>query len=161
MQSVRFGLNAAVAAEIGISLDRWLRPQIKNKRKMTDAQRFARSMHYRVALFAEYGVLNINNVTNIENNVSDIPANFTSVLNGQPLANPSDLYKEVTYVSALSTESARNAYLNPLLVGVKVTMFYELPRKDKKMLPLPAEPKPRFLALVTNAETGKLLPEHK
>ena len=157
MQSVRFGLNAAVAAEIGISLDRWLRPQVKNKRKMTDAQRFARSMHYRVALFAEYGVLNINNVTNIENNASDIPANFTSVLNGQPLADPSDLYKEVTYVSALSTESARNAYLNPLLVGVKVTMFYELPRKDKKMLPLPAEPKPRFLALVTNAETGKAI----
>lgn len=154
---VHFGVNAAVAAEIGISLDRWLRPQIKNKRKMTDAQRFARSMHYRVALFAEYGVLNINNVTNIKDNASDIPADFTSVLDGQPLADPSDLYNKVTYGSALSTESARNAYLNPLLVGVKVTMFYELPRKDKKMLPLPAEPKPRFLALVTNAETGKAI----
>lgn len=154
---VRFGVNAAVAAEIGISLDRWLRPQIKNKRKMTDAQRFARSMHYRVALFAEYGVLNINNVTNIKDNASDIPADFTSVLDGQPLADPSDLYNKVTYGSALSTGSARNAYLNPLLVGVKVTMFYELPRKDKKMLPLPAEPKPRFLALVTNAETGKAI----
>lgn len=154
---VHFGVNAAVAAEIGISLDRWLRPQIKNKRKMTDAQRFARSMHYRVALFAEYGVLNINNVTNIKDNASDIPADFTSVLDGQPLADPSDLYNKVTYGSALSTGSARNAYLNPLLVGVKVTMFYELPRKDKKMLPLPAEPKPRFLALVTNAETGKAI----
>lgn len=154
---VHFGVNAAVAAEIGISLDRWLRPQIKNKRKMTDAQRFARSMHYRVALFAEYGVLNINNVTNIKDNASDIPADFTSVLDGRPLADPSDLYNKVTYGSALSTGSARNAYLNPLLVGVKVTMFYELPRKDKKMLPLPAEPKPRFLALVTNAETGKAI----
>lgn len=156
---VHFGVNAAVAAEIGISLDRWLRPQIKNKRKMTDAQRFARSMHYRVALFAEYGVLNINNVTNIKDNASDIPADFTSVLDGRPLADPSDLYNKVTYGSALSTGSARNAYLNPLLVGVKVTMFYELPRKDKKMLPLPAEPKPRFLALVTNAETGKAIAE--
>lgn len=157
MKSVRFGVNAAVAAEIGISLDRWLQPQIKNKRKMTDAQRFARSMHYRVALFAEYGVLNINNSTNIKDNASDIPANFTSVLDKQPWADPSDLYNEVTYNSALSTESARHACLNPLLVGVKVTMFYELPRKDKKMLPLPAEPKPRFSALVTNAETGKAI----
>ncbi len=157
VQPVRFGFNAAIAAEIGISLDRWLQPQIKSKRKMTDAQRFARSMHYRVALFAEYGVLNINNVANIKDNASDIPADFTSVLNGQPLAAPSDLYNKVTYGSSLSTESARKAYLNPLLVGVKVTMFYELPRKDKKMLSLPAEPKPRFLALVTNAETGKAI----
>lgn len=155
VQSLRFGFNAAIAAEIGISLDRWLQPQIKNKRKMTDAQRFARSMHYRVALFAEYGVLNINNTANIKENASDIPADFAAILKSQPLATPSDLYDKVAYTSAISTASARNAYLNPLLVGVKITMFYELLRKDKKMLPLPTEPRPRFSALVTNAETGK------
>lgn len=157
VQSVRFGLNATIAAEIGLSLDCWLQPQIKNRKKMTDAQRFARSMHYRVALFAEYGVLNVNNTANIRNNASDIPADFTAILGSQPLAKPSDLYDRVDYTSAVSTVSARSAHLNPLLVGVKVTMFYELPRKDKKMLPLPSEPRPRFSALVTNAETGKAI----
>lgn len=156
-QSVRFGLNAAVAAEIGLNLDRWLQPKTNSNRKMTDAQRFAQNMHYRIAIFAEYGVLNINNTMNISNNASDIPADFTGVLQSQPLAQPSELYSKVEYCSALSTESARNARLNPLLVGIKVIMSYELPRKDKKMLPMPVEPRPRMAALVINAETGKAI----
>ena len=157
VQSVRFGLNAALAAEIGLSLDRWLQPQVKNKRKMTDGQRFAQNLHYRVALFAEYGVLNTNNVTNIASDAADIPANFTGILQSQPLSSPSDLYTQVGYTSSLSALAARSARLNPLLVGIKVSIFYQLPRQEKKMLPMPVEPRPRMAALVTNAETGKAI----
>lgn len=87
---------------------------------------------------------------------NDLPADFTPVL-GQQLAKPEDLYQKVAYTSSLATTSATAAKLNPFLVGVKLAMFYELPRQDKKMRPMPVEPKPRMAALVTNAETGKAI----
>lgn len=157
VQTVRWGINGALAAEVGMSLDRWLQPTIKRGKKPTPAQRFAQNMHYRIALFAEYGVLNIQSPANIPTDAdNDAPADFRTVLS-QSLAQPADLYEQVAYTSALSTTSARNAYLSPLLVGVKISMYYELPRRPKKMLPIPAEPRPRLAAWVTNAETGKSL----
>ena len=156
-QTVKFGLNTAVAAEIGLNLESWVTPKAKQQGKKTKGQQIAENLRYRIALFAEYGVLNIQNPANIvTGTLNDMPADFTPVL-GQQLAKPEQLYQNVAYTSSLATTSATAAKLNPFLVGVKLAMFYELPRQDKKMRPMPVEPKPRMAALVTNAETGKAI----
>ncbi len=156
-QTVKFGLNTAVAAEIGLNLENWAKPKAKQQGKKTKGQQIAENLRYRIALFAEYGVLNIQNPANIiGGTLNDMPADFTPVL-GQQLAKPEQLYQNVAYTSSLATTSAMQAKLNPFLVGVKLAMFYELPRQDKKMRPMPVEPKPRMAALVTNAETGKAI----
>lgn len=154
-QNIRFGCNAAFTAEIGLSLDRWTRPAIKKSKKLTAAQKLAKNLHYRVALFAEYGALNILNFTS-DNGTTDIPANFDAVINKMASA-PEDLYNNVRYCSTLSTSTAQHGHLAPFLVGAKVSIWYELPRKTKKMLPLPSEPRPRMAMQVTNAETGQRL----
>ncbi len=154
-QPVQFGLNAALTAEIGLSLDKWTRPTVRAGRKPTAAQQFAMGLHYRLALFAEYGVLNIQNSNNVSNTATDLPADFASAMGVQEKA--SDLYEKVAYGSTLATTSARNARLNPLLVGVKLSVYYELPRKAKKMLPIPKEPMPRMAVAVVDAENGKTL----
>lgn len=156
-QTVKFGLNTAVAAEIGLNLENWAKPKARQQGKKTKGQQIAENLRYRIALFAEYGVLNIQNPANIiGGTLNDMPADFTPVL-GQQLAKPEQLYQNVAYTSSLATTSAMQAKLNPFLVGVKLAMFYELPRQDKKMRPMPVEPKPRMAALVTNAETGKAI----
>ncbi len=155
--SIQFGWNAAIAAELGMSLDRWLQPKIKRGKKATAAQQIAQRMHYRVAIFAEYGIHNIRQTSNIRENATDIPADF-SAMTGQPfLSRAEDLYQQVRYTSSLSTSTARNARLNPLMVGVKLSMYYEWPRQNKKVLPLPAEPLPRIIARARDAETGKAI----
>lgn len=154
-QTVEFGMNAALAAEIGLSLDRWTRPTVRSGRKPTAAQRFAMGLHYRLALFAEYGVLNIQKDGNVSATATDVPADFAAAMGVQDKA--ADLYEKVSYGSTLATQSARGARLNPLLVGVKLSVYYELPRKVKKMLPIPKEPTPRMAVAVADAETGKML----
>lgn len=160
-QTVKFRLNTAIAAEIGLNLERWIQPKAKQQGrqqgKKNKGQQAAQNLRYRIAIFAEYGVLNIQNPANIvAGTLNDIPANFTPVL-GQQMAKPEQLYQNVAYTSSLATTSATAAKLNPFMVGVKLAMFYELPRQDKKMRPMPVEPKPRMTALVTNAETGKAI----
>lgn len=145
--SLNFNPNVALAAEVGIKLDKWLQPTVKRGRRMTPMQKFASNMHYQLALFAEYGVMNIYNPNLAEGRTNDIPADFGSVL-GKP-ANT-----QLAYTSSLETSSAAGAKLNPFLVGVKLAMMCDLPRKEMRMLPMPVEPKPRMVTKVINAETG-------
>lgn len=154
-QPVQFGWNAVLAAELGMSLDRWLQPQVKRGKKATAAQQIAQRMHYRIALFAEYGIRNIRQAGNIPETASDIPADFSGIVGQSFLSRADDLYKQVRYTSSLSTSTARNARLNPLMVGVKLSMYYEWPRQNRKVLPLPAEPLPRMTACASDAVTGK------
>ena len=107
-------------------------------------------MHYQLALFAEYGVMNIYNPNLAKDRTNDIPADFSSVM-GKPVDTP------LSYTSSLQTTSAIGAKLNPFMVGVKLAVMCELPRPEKKMLPMPVEPKPRMVTKVINAETGAAL----
>lgn len=143
--------NVALAAEVGISLDRWLTPQVRRGRRMTAGQKFASNLHYQLAIFAEYGLMNIYNPALSEGRTNPIPADFTNMV-GKPVDN-----KNMEFASALQTTSADKAVLNPFLVGVKLAVMYKLPRQEKKMLPIPVEPKPRMITQVINAETGTAL----
>lgn len=138
----KFGINAAVAGEIGLCLDRWMQPVPEKGKKLTAAQQGLKNMHTRLALFAEYGVLNIQAKGNAQDG-QDI-MNFTQPQN----------ISDIQYASSLTTQAAANAKLNPLLAGVKLTLMFDLPREEKKLLPIPKAPLPRMAIQVVNAETG-------
>lgn len=146
--------NVALSAEIGMSLDQWLQPKAQRGKKLTPAQQLLKRMHTRVALFAEYGVLNVFKSSlpdGIDPIMAATPADYTDVLAG------GDPIKDLDFRSALNTISAKNAKLNPFLVGVKLTMMWDLPRKNMKPKALPKEPSPRMMTRVVDEETGKYL----
>ena len=144
--NVNFGLNLAASAEIGVNFDRWIKS----------------ASRLRVSLFADYGVLNALSYKEIQG-AQDIPTQMTVA------ANPIDFPTN----SALMTTSAKDAKVNPFLVGAKLAVWFDLPRHKKATQDYPKAPTPRMgvymydensaLALggvaveITNVETGKVL----
>lgn len=114
--------DLSVAAEIGIDLDEWLQAQPdKKKAKVKPGQRlpFGREhIHYRVGLFAEYGVLNTNNT---------------------PAANPVEFAADQIAVQKTNTLLALNGNtkLNNLFVGAKFAIQFEVPGKKERPVPPP------------------------
>lgn len=149
--ALQFNPNVALAAEVGMSLDSWLKPRVKKGRRMTPAQKMMSSLRYRLALFAEYGVMNIYNSAVAEGRTNALPVDLSGV-QGKPAGQI-----PLVYTSSLQTSSAVAAKLNPFMAGVKFSVMYELPRPDKKPLPMPIEPKPRMAVQVINAATGMQL----
>lgn len=117
--------DVSVAAEIGLDLDDWLQAQPDpkaKKAKVKPGQRlpFGREhIHYRVALFAEYGVLNTNNT---------------------PAANPVEFAPAEVEVQQTNTLLAMNGdtKLNNLFVGAKFTIQFEVPGKKARPVPPPS-----------------------
>lgn len=115
--------DLSVAAEIGIDLDEWLQAQPdKKKAKVKPGQRlpFGREhIHYRVGLFAEYGVLNTNNT---------------------PAANPVEFAADQVAVQNTNTLLALNGdtKLNNLFVGAKFAIQFEVPGKKARPVPPPS-----------------------
>ena len=143
---VKFGLNLAASAEIGVNLDQWINA----------------TPRLRVSLFADYGILNALKYEPAAG-AQDIPTQMLVAAN--PLEFPTN--------SALATTSAANAKVNPFLVGAKIAVWFDLPRNKKYTQPYPKAPTPRMgvymydentaLALngaaveITNVETGKTM----
>ena len=141
--------EVSVAAEIGLDLDEWLQAQPKpvdkkdKKKQVKPGQRlpFGREhVHYRVGLFAEYGVLNTNKTPAM------LPAEYL------PTAVP---------VQKTNTMLAMNGMaLNNLLVGAKFTIQFEVP--GKKARPVPPPPAYAIYSVVdanTNAPIDKAFVE--
>ena len=116
--------DISVAAEIGLDLDEWLQAQPDpkaKKAKVKPGQRlpFGREhIHYRVALFAEYGVLNTN---------------------ATPAAKPVEFATNATEVQKTNTMLAMNGntVLNNLFVGAKFAIQFEVPGKQARPVPAP------------------------
>ncbi|MEE0922746.1 MAG: OmpA family protein [Paludibacteraceae bacterium] len=123
--SVKFGLNVAATAEIGVNLDQW----VKSAAKM------------RLSLFADYGFLNVLKYEKAQG-AQDIPAQMLVANN--PLDFPTN--------SALATTSAADAKVNPFIVGAKLAVWFDLPRKQKEMQDLPKAPTPRMGVLLYNEQ---------
>lgn len=141
--NARLGLNLGLSAEIGVNIESFIKKKDEKPRSKREPEKFSDRLRYRIGLFAEYGVLNVLQPSALGNN--DFPAVFLD--NTDPL--------KLTYTSSLMTSSASTGKLNPFLVGVKVAMFYELPRKQMKPMRIPTEPTPRMVTRVLNDETGK------
>ena len=143
---VNFGLNLAASAEIGVSLDRWIKA----------------SPRIRASLFVDYGLLNALSYKAADG-AQDVPTQMMVATN--PLDFPTN--------SALATTSAAKATVNPFLVGAKFAVWFDLPRKTKYTQDYPKAPLPRMgvymydkesaLALggvaveITDTKTGKTL----
>ncbi len=133
--------DVSVAAEIGLDLDEWLQKQPDpkaKKAKVKPGQRlpFGRqNIHYRVALFAEYGVLNTN---------------------ATPKAAPVEFTASNVQVENTNTLLAMNGdtKLNNLFVGAKFTVQFEVPGKKERPVP----PPPAYaIYSVVNANTNQPL----
>ena len=117
--------EVSLAAEVGIDLDEWLQKQPdpkQKKNKIKPGQRlpFGREhVHYRVGLFAEYGVLNTNKT---------------------PAAMPVEFATDAVEVQKTNTMLAMNgnSKLNNLFVGAKFTIQFEVPGKKARPVPPPA-----------------------
>ena len=145
--SVKFGINVAASAEIGMYLDPWIKSSAK----------------VRVSLFADYGFLNALSYK-APAGAQDLP---------MQLAVPGESPLDFKTNSALQTTSAADAKVNPFLVGAKIAVWFDLPRKNKQMQEYPKAPTPRMgvfmydensaLALsgaaveITSEETGKTM----
>ena len=145
--SVKFGLNVAASAEIGMYLDPWIKSAAK----------------VRVSVFADYGFLNALSYKAADG-AQDLP---------MQLAVPGVAPLDFKTNSALRTSSAADAKVNPFLVGAKIAVWFDLPRKNKQLREYPKAPTPRMgvymydensaLALggvaveITNTETGKTM----
>ena len=127
---VKFGLNMAASAEVGVNLDQWVNALPK----------------LRASLFVDYGFLNSLSYKPADN-AQDIP---TRMLES---ANPLDFPVN----SALATASAADAKVNPFLVGVKFAVWFELPRKHLETRPMPEKPQPRLGVFAFDDATGKAL----
>ncbi|MBQ2068235.1 MAG: OmpA family protein, partial [Paludibacteraceae bacterium] len=132
--------DLSVAAEFGIDLDEWLQkqPDEKNKKKVKPGQRLPfgpEHVHYRVGLFAEYGVLNSN---------------------ATPAAKPVEYASDNALVQKSNTMLAMNGdtKLNNLFVGAKFTIQFEVPGKQARPVP----PPPAYaIYSVVNASTNEPL----
>ena len=142
----KLGFNLGLSAEIGVNLETLIKKKEEKPRSKNEPKKFSDWLRYRIGLFAEYGVLNVLKPSALGNN--DMPADFANVLKG------GDPVKNLSYTSSLMTSSAASAKLNPFLVGVKVAVFYELPRKQMKPMRMPTEPTPRIVARVLNTDDG-------
>ena len=144
--AVNFGLNLAAHAEVGVNLDQWIKA----------------TPRVRASLFVDYGFLNSLSYKAADG-AQDIPTQMLVAAN--PLEFPTN--------STLATTSAANAKVNPFLVGAKIAVWFDLPRKQKATQEYPKAPTPRMgvfmydentaLALggvaveITNTETGKTM----
>ena len=115
--------DLSIAAEVGIDLDEWLQkqPDKKKKTKVKPGERlpFGREhVHYRAALFAEYGVLNTN---------------------GTKAAQPVEFTADQVSVQKTNTLLAWNGdtKLNNLFVGAKFIIQFEVPGKKARPVPPP------------------------
>ena len=157
--------EVSLAAEFGIDLDEWLQaqpkepdPKDKNKKKdVKPGQRlpFGREhIHYRLSLFAEYGVLNTN---------------------ATPAAKPLAFTPNDVLVQKTNTMLAMNGdtKLNNLFVGAKFTIQFEIPGKTARPVPPPpayamytvvdaVTQEPLKVAIVeTHTESGKIAMREK
>ena len=120
-------IDLSLAAEVGVDLDEWLQQSPKpadkkdKKKAVKPGERlpFGREhIHYRVGLFAEYGVLNTNATP------AALPVYFAS--NRVP----------VQYTNTFLAMNG-DTKLNNLFVGVKFLVQFEIPGKTARPVPPP------------------------
>lgn len=113
--------DVRVCAEIGLDLDEWLHrdadPKDKKRKKVKEGERqpFGREyIHYKLGLFAEYGVLNTN---------------------ATPATNPVEFAANSTTVQKTNTMLAMNGNtkLNTLFVGARFAVQFQVPGREPEM----------------------------
>lgn len=178
--SLKFDLDVTVSAEFGIVMDEWMPADAmmvgKGKKKIP--------LSYRLGLFVDYGIMNLNPAYNKKimgtNRPGDTPGQLVDFgyADGSVMPGPADggtidiasNFNSVTPKSILATDRWRNASnLNSFVVGAKFTVLFQVspipkpikkkprPRPKPKQVKIPTYP-PFFYCVSTDAETDKVIP---
>lgn len=155
-QAVKYSpFNAMLSAEVGLNLDKRAWANEKERKRMDRAQRYhnlhrkktlRERTHVRIALFADYGVSNLhsyqaNPVPEGENATGGIVA-FNGLTDLQPY-------------SMLGYSVHQNVPLHNFLLGVKVAVRFEMPKKAPKK---GAMANPYLYVYTTDETTATKLP---
>ena len=131
--SVNFGLNVAATAEIGINFDQWINSKAR----------------VRLSVFADYGVLNALSYKAADG-AQDLPMQLPV---GKAGVSPLDYTVNASY----ATTAAKDAKVNPFLVGAKIAVWFDLPRKQKATQEYPKAPTPRMGVYMYDDSSDKAL----
>lgn len=131
--SVNFGLNVAATAEIGINFDQWINSKAR----------------VRLSVFADYGVLNALSYKAADG-AQDLPMQLPV---GKAGVSPLDYTVNASY----ATTAAKDVKVNPFLVGAKIAVWFDLPRKQKATQEYPKAPTPRMGVYMYDDSSDKAL----
>ena len=131
--SVNFGLNVAATAEIGINFDQWINSKAR----------------VRLSVFADYGVLNALSYKAADG-AQDLPMQLPV---GKAGVSPLDY----TVNASFATTAAKDVKVNPFLVGAKIAVWFDLPRKQKATQEYPKAPTPRMGVYMYDDSSDKAL----
>lgn len=155
-QAVKYSpFNAMLSAEVGLNLDKRAWANEKERKRMDRAQRYhnlhrkkslKERTHVRLALFADYGISNLhsyqaNPIPEGDNSTGGIVA-FNGLTDLQPY-------------SMLGYSVRKDVPLHNFLLGVKVTIRFEMPKKAPKK---GAMANPYLYVYATDEATQKPLP---
>ena len=157
---VKFGLDVTASAEIGIILDDWM----SNRSTFYGKGRKRKPVHYRLGLFADYGILNQNTF-----NHSDMVVTFpNSAPNGTggyivPQKELGNMHNN----SLLTTDISKSNPFNTFVVGVKFSVLFQVsktpapPKKKTRKKPtvrpvtVSQNETSKFVCNIKDADSGK------
>ncbi len=126
-EKLSLGLNVAPTVEFGMYLDEWIGGRMVRGRRVGPS--------YRVSVFADYGLMNLNKSAT-ENAFVPKPSN------------PETSIDQMTVNGLLASDKAAGKRFGNLFVGLKFAVLFQLPQKTP-----PPPSKSDFYARVINAET--------
>lgn len=106
-------------------------------KQLREKKAFKDCLHYRLSLFADYGVMNML--------PSNMPVGDLMTFNNVSDITPHSIYNYTPH---------KNAVLNNLLVGVKFAIQYEIPHRAPKKGDMAT---PYIVTFVSDEQTGKML----
>lgn len=155
--NLRLGIDLTASAEIGICLDDWMPAKSLYIRR----GRTKYPVSYRLGMFADYGIHDIN--ANPKRGMLLSFAGMTT--DGDSYTVPGTNLNKVEPQSILATEQAIGTKTNSLVAGVKFTLLFRMSKKKKYTKP--PRPRPRaktvnikpdinvLLCKITDSTTGK------
>lgn len=151
-------LNAMASIEVGLNLDKRAWADEKELKRMNKAQRYANMrkkkpfkdcLHYRLSLFADYGLSNLMSPQHSLNPVENPQESGTSPAGGLVAFNS---VNSITPYSVYGYEPHHGGVLNNMMIGLKFAIMYEVPHKAPKKGSMAY---PYIYTYVTNELTGK------
>lgn len=159
---LKFGLDVTASAEIGIILDEWMSSRSTHYGK----GRKRKPVHYRLGIFADYGILNQNTFTHSDILVT-FPNSSTNGTGGYVV--PQNELGNMHNNSLLTTDISKANRFNTLVVGVKFSILFQVsktPAPPKKKVRKKPTVRPvtvnqneasKFVCNIKDADTGQPL----
>ncbi len=121
--NLKLGLDVIASAELGLCIDEWMPAKAREMGEGVTR----RDISYRVGLFADYGVLNIN-----KNTTTDILLNSDNMqVNGNEITMPAGDIANLKPRSVFNTSEAASKAVNSFVIGAKFTVLFGIDKAPK------------------------------